>query len=114
MDKSQRNILKHAIYEVVQAIPYGRATSYSAIAKAIGYPNLSRFVGKIMSECDSINSTVPAHRVVNHQGVLSAKKAFGLSDELEKLLESEGIRISNNHILNWKQVFWNPLDEIQL
>lgn len=113
MDRMQRAILKEAIYQIVNAVPHGRVTSYGAIAKAIGYPNMSRFVGKIMSECDSKNSSIPAHRVVNSQGILSAKNAFGRNSELETLLKYEGIIIFNNRIKNLKDVFWNPLEEIK-
>jgi len=102
------------VYDVVRSIPYGRATSYGAIAQAIGYPNLSRMVGRVMGECDSTISGVPAHRVVNSQGVLSAKEAFGNSDEMQKLLEAEGIVVKNDRIVNWKKVFWNPREELYL
>lgn len=102
------------VYSVVQNIPYGRATSYGAIAKAIGYPNMSRMVGKVMSRCDSAVSGIPAHRVVNSQGILSAKEAFGNSGEMQKLLEAEGVVIVNDRIINWKKIFWNPAKELSL
>lgn len=102
-----------AVYEIVRSIPCGRATSYGAIAKAIGYPNMSRLVGRIMSACYSAESGIPAHRVVNSQGVLSGKAAFG-SDKMQKLLEEEGITVENDRIKNWKSIFWNPIHEINL
>lgn len=106
--------LREAVYEIVRTIPYGRATSYGAIARAVGYPNLSRMVGKIMGECDSAHTGIPAHRVVNSQGILSGKWAFGFSGEMQQLLEAEGIQIKQDRIQNWKTVFWNPLHEITL
>lgn len=106
--------LIRAVYDIVRTIPFGRATSYGAIARAIGWPNMSRLVGRIMSECDSQNNDIPAHRVVNSQGVLSGKAAFGNGDEMLQLLKGEGIIIINNRIQRWKQVFWNPMEEIQL
>jgi methylated-DNA-protein-cysteine methyltransferase-like protein len=112
MDKIDRENLVIAVYEIVRMIPYGRATSYGAIAKAIGYPNMSRLVGRMMSECDSKKNNIPAHRVVNSQGILSAKNAFGNNNEMQKLLESEGITVINDRIKNWKTIFWNPLIEI--
>lgn len=102
------------VYDVVKNIPYGRATSYGAIAKAIGYPNLSRMVGKVMGACDSANSGIPAHRVVNSQGILSGKDAFGDSKEMQKSLESEGIIVVNDRIKNWKTVFWDPMEELSI
>ena len=112
MDKADREQIKQAVYDIVSLIPHGRATSYGAIAKAIGFPNLSRMVGKIMSQCDSSVTHIPAHRVVNNQGLLSGSQAFGHSGEMQKLLESEGITVVNNKIKNWKNIFWNPLEEI--
>ncbi|GHS93108.1 methylated-DNA--protein-cysteine methyltransferase [Bacteroidia bacterium] len=104
--------LKQAVYDIVNLIPYGRATSYGAIAKATGFPNLSRKVGKIMSECNSVENGIPAHRVVNSQGILTAGDAFGSNGEMQKLLESEGITVDNNRIRDWKRVFWDPFKEL--
>lgn len=102
--------LVEAVYEIVSRIPFGRATSYGLIAKAIGYPEHSRLVGKIMS--DSSSGDIPAHRVVNSQGILSAKSAFGYGNEMQSLLESEGIVVENDRIKNWRKVCWNPLKEL--
>lgn len=100
------------VFEVVNLIPKGRATSYGAIARAIGYPNLSRMVGRVMANSEEYN--VPAHRVVNSQGVLSGKDAFETPSKMQELLESEGIIIENNRIKNWKKIFWNPLSELKV
>ncbi|MBK5721054.1 MGMT family protein [Dysgonomonas sp. Marseille-P4677] len=105
---------KQAVYEIVRIIPYGRATSYGAIAKAISYPNMSRMVGRIMGECDSSKNNIPAHRVVNSEGRLSGKAAFGNNGEMQKQLEAEGIIIVNDKIKHWKHIFWDPIEEIQL
>lgn len=106
--------LSDAVYDIVRSIPYGRASSYGAIAKAIGYPDMSRLVGRIMGECDSRETGIPAHRVVNSQGVLSGKDCFETPTKMQELLEAEGIKVVNNRIQNWKTVFWNPLNEIEL
>jgi methylated-DNA-protein-cysteine methyltransferase-like protein len=111
MNQQERDDIKKAVFDVVQLIPYGRATSYGAIAKSIGYPHLSRLVGRIMGECS--NKEIPAHRVVNSQGVLSGKEAFGDSCTMENLLIEEGVTIINNRINNWKEIFWNPLTELE-
>ena len=107
-----RELLPEAIYEIVRRIPCGRATSYGAIAKAIGFPDNARMVGRIMGECSSDETKIPAHRVVNSQGILSGKDAFGTPDRMRQLLEEEGVIIVNNRIKNWKTVFWNPIEEI--
>ena len=99
-----------AVYQMVKTVPYGRATSYGAIARAIGYPNMSRMVGSVLGGCSEVG--VPAYRIVNSQGILSGKDAFGTPTEMQEKLEEEGIRVENNRIKDWKKVFWNPLDEI--
>lgn len=114
MIKVDKEVFVQAVYDIVRAIPHGRATSYSAIAKSIGYSNMSRLVGKVMSECDSEENGLPAHRVVNSQGALSGKEAFGSCNEMQKMLEAEGVTVVNDKIKNWKSVFWNPLIEISL
>lgn len=112
MNKDEKAALTQAVYEIVRMIPTGRATSYAALAKATGYPNYSRMIGRIMRECDSAKNDMPAHRVVNSQGVLSGKNAFGFHGEMQKLLEKEGVIVENNRIKHWKIVFWNPLEAI--
>ena len=114
MDKTEKQAFIRAVYDVVRTIPRGRATGYGAIAKAIGYPNMSRMVGNVMANCDSKANCIPAHRVVNSQGILSAKDAFGNMNEMQKLLEAEGIKVVNDRIRNWKSIFWNPINEIQI
>lgn len=108
-----KELFTEAVYDIVKRIPKGRATSYGAIAKAVGYPNMSRLVGKIMSDSESSLSGIPAHRVVNSQGILSGKDAFKNNGGMQKLLEDEGIFIKNDKIIHWKKVFWNPLEEIR-
>lgn len=114
MTPTEKEVFTKAIYEIVRMIPYGRATSYKALARAVGYPAHARMVGRIMSNSDSAKNNIPAHRVVNSQGFLSGKSAFGGSSEMQLLLEQEGISVKNDKIINWKSIFWNPLEEINL
>lgn len=114
MNQSERTAIKQAVYDIVRMIPRGRATSYGAIARAVGYPNMSRLVGRIMGEASCESDTIPAHRVVNNQGLLSGKNAFITPDKMQKCLEAEGIIVVNDKIQNWKHIFWNPIEEIQL
>lgn len=114
MENQQRQELAEAVYQVVLTIPKGRATSYGAIARAIGRSNLSRLVGKIMGECDTQKVKIPAHRVVNSQGILSARFCFEDPEQMSRLLEEEGVVVKNNRICNWKRVFWDPLQEINI
>ncbi len=112
MNDLDKDSLRQGVYDIVKCIPRGRATSYGAIAKAAGYSNLSRMVGKIMAGCS--NKNIPAHRVVISQVILSVKDAFGSAGEMKKLLEAEGLVVKNDRIVNWKTVFWNPLKEIRM
>ncbi|WP_284464974.1 MGMT family protein [Chryseobacterium sp.] len=95
-------IFKQQVYEVAKLIPKGRVSTYGAIAKAVGYPNHSRHVGKAMGGCPE---DVPAHRVISSSGVLSVP-------EFQPKLESEGIIIENFRIKNFKKLFWDPMNEI--
>ncbi|SEM28991.1 methylated-DNA-protein-cysteine methyltransferase related protein [bacterium A37T11] len=96
------------VYEVVRHIPEGRVTSYGAIAKVLGLERGSRMVGYALRGCGSVHPPVPAHRVVNSNGVLSAKAAFGGS-LMQQLLENEGLIIVNDRVNDFKTVFWDPL-----
>lgn len=99
------------VYTVAKLIPYGRVTSYGAIAKFIGAPKSARMVGYAMN--GSIGEyDVPAHRVVNRVGMLSGKHHFGGSRVMEQLLESEGITIKNDQVQDFEKVFWDPFKEL--
>jgi methylated-DNA-protein-cysteine methyltransferase-like protein len=111
MSQYDKESFFQAVYEIVRHIPYGRATSYAAIAKAIGYPNLSRMVGRAMGGC---NVDIPAHRVVNSQGILTGRASWEDCRKMQQLLESEGICVENHRIKNWEKIFWNPLAEMDL
>ncbi len=101
------------VYQVVQLIPKGRATSYGAIAKYLGAKSGSRMVGWAMNAAHSI-SEVPAQRVVNRNGQLTGKMHFETPTKMEELLLSDGIEVKNDQIVNWKEVFWDPMTELQI
>jgi methylated-DNA-protein-cysteine methyltransferase-like protein len=98
------------IYQVVREIPYGRVTSYGAIAAYLGMKGGARMVGWAMNASHAI-SDVPAHRVVNRNGLLTGKNFFG-GDRMQLLLEGEGIQVKNNQIINFKAYFWDPTAEL--
>lgn len=95
------------VYNVVRQIPYGRVTSYGAIAKYLGTAGSARMVGWAMNASHSYDD-VPAHRVVNRAGLLSGKHHFPGTDLMQQLLENEGIAVKNNQITNFKEYFWDP------
>lgn len=99
------------VYEVVMQIPYGKVTSYGAIAKYLGTARSARMVGWAMNGA-STKPEIPAHRVVNRNGVLTGKHHFSGTNLMQQLLESEGIKIDNNQIVNFKHHFWDPAKEL--
>ncbi len=96
------------VYEVARQIPYGRVTSYGAIAACLGTKLSARMVGWAMNGADKINPTVPAHRVVNRVGLLSGKHHFNPPGKMEKLLKKEGILVKDDVIVNFAEKFWDP------
>ncbi len=101
------------VYAVVRLIPNGRVTSYGAIAKYLGSARSSRMVGWAMNNAHTMPD-IPAHRVVNRNGILSGKAHFGEGDKMEKLLKQEGISVKNDQILDFDKVFWDPATELLL
>lgn len=100
------------VYEVARQIPRGRVTSYGAIANCIGTKLSARMVGWAMNGAGKVRPKVPAHRVVNRNGMLSGKHHFGEPDAMEKLLEKEGIKVKNDTVIDFKKLFWEPAEEL--
>ena len=99
------------VYAVARHIPFGRVTSYGAIARFIGAPKSARMVGYAMN--DSVETEgIAAHRVVNRNGLLTGKHHFGGSRMMEQLLESEGIQVKNDQVVDFKNHFWDPNIEL--
>lgn len=111
MQKPDYKEFERAVYDVVAAVPPGRATSYGAIARALGYPNHSRLVGRIMGRCS--RTDVPAHRVVDSRGCLSGRHAFGEPCRMCGMLEAEGVHVAGDRIVQWNRVFWDPQSEME-
>jgi len=95
------------VYTIVRQIPYGKVTSYGAIAKALGTTRSARMVGWAMNASHNLED-VPAHRVVNRNGLLSGKHHFEGTNLMQQLLESEGIKVENNQIIAFENHFWDP------
>jgi methylated-DNA-protein-cysteine methyltransferase-like protein len=100
------------VYEVARQIPRGRVTSYGAIANCLGTKLSARMVGWAMNGAGNVKPKVPAHRVVNRNGILSGKHHFGHPDAMEKLLAKEGILVKNDAIVNFERLFWDPVKEL--
>lgn len=99
------------VYEVVKMIPPGRVTSYGAIAKYLGATGSSRMVGWAMNNASKIDD-VPAHRVVNRNGLLTGKHHFPGTFVMQQLLEEEGVDVKEDQIVDFKRHFWDPSEEL--
>ena len=96
------------VFDVVRLIPKGRVTSYGAIAKYLGTGGSSRVVGWAMNASHGVKPKVPAHRVVNRNGMLSGKGHFETPTKMQELLEKEKIKVKNEIVLDFKILFWDP------
>jgi methylated-DNA-protein-cysteine methyltransferase related protein len=119
MTKSSKNLKKKSpdgfferVYEVVRLIPEGRVTTYGAIARFTGSPQASRMIGWAMNASHFYSDNIPAHRVVNRQGFLTGKHHFRHPDLMQQLLESEGVPVENDRIVNFERHFWDPYKEL--
>lgn len=100
------------VFAVVRLVPSGRVTTYGAIAKYLGTGKSSRMVGWAMNASHYAIPSVPAHRVVNRNGMLSGKHHFASPTLMQELLEKEGIKVVNDTILNFDKVLWIPAEEL--
>jgi methylated-DNA-protein-cysteine methyltransferase-like protein len=100
------------VYDVTRLIPFGRVTSYGAIARFLGSGRSARMVGWALNGSHSKPEFIPAHRVVNRNGMLSGKHHFGNSSTMQQLLENEGLIIEDDTIINFEEKFWDPIKEL--
>ena len=99
------------VFEVVRQIPKGKVTSYGAVAAALGAKSSARMVGWAMNDSHRVRPKVPAHRVVNRQGLLTGKIHFDPPEKMQQLLEKEGIEIVDNQVQDFEKKFWDPAKE---
>lgn len=111
MEKSENFFDK--VYEVTKLIPFGRVTSYGAIAKYLGAAKSARMVGWAMN-ASHYKDDIPAHRVVNRNGLLTGKLHFDGTNLMQQLLESEGVVVKENQIQNFSAIFWDPYKELSV
>ncbi len=103
-----------AIYDVVRAIPKGRVSSYGAVAAAVGAASGARVVGYAMNSCAGVKPKVPAHRVVNRNGLLTGKHHFSPPERMQQLLEKEGVKIKDDKVVDFNTLFWDPMTELAM
>ena len=108
---NRENGFFHLVYEVVRQIPKGRVSTYGAIAAVLGTRLSARMVGWAMNGAHQVKPKVPAHRVVNRNGMLTGKQHFSTPDKMQELLEQEGIEVKDDQVLHFKDIFWDPSKE---
>jgi methylated-DNA-protein-cysteine methyltransferase-like protein len=101
------------VHEVARQIPKGRVTSYGAIAACLGTKSSARMVGWAMNGAHHAKPKVPAHRVVNRNGLLTGKFHFGTLTQMETLLKKEGIKVKNDKVVDFEKLFWDPAEEMK-
>ena len=109
--KKEENFFE-LVFAVARQIPKGRVTSYGAIAAALGAKSSSRMVGWAMNGCHRVRPKVPAHRVVNRNGMLTGKFHFETPTRMEELLKKEGVEVKNDKVVDFKKLFWDPAGEL--
>ena len=102
------------VFDVVRQIPRGRVTSYGAIAAALGAKSSARMVGWAMNGSQRVRPKVPAHRVVNRQGLLTGKIHFSPPEQMQQLLEKEGVKVVDDQVVDFGKKFWDPARELGL
>ena len=103
-----------AIYQLVRCIPPGRVSNYGAIAKAVGMASGARVVGYAMNTCHGVRPKVPAHRVVNRNGLLTGKHHFSPPEKMQQLLEKEGVKVEDDKVVEFANLFWDPIKELAI
>lgn len=99
------------VYEVTKLIPYGRVSSYGAIADYLSLGS-ARMVGWALNKSFSGGEEVPAHRVVNRKGELSGSAHFPTPTMMQELLQQEGIEVENHRVVDFKNLHWKPSEEL--
>lgn len=101
------------VFEITRQVPAGRVTTYGAIARYLGTAQSARMVGWALNQSIKQHD-VPAHRVVNRNGMLSGKMHFETPGKMQELLESEGVQVIQDQVINFREIFWDPVQELQL
>ena len=100
------------VYQVTRLIPPGRVSTYGAIGRYLGSAGSARMVGWALNNCHSGGEFIPAHRVVNRNGILTGKHHFGTASAMEQLLANESIRVEDDVVINFTELFWDPCREL--
>ncbi len=107
----QENGFFKQVYDITKQIPFGRVTSYGAIARFLGTPRSARMVGWALN-ASHLDDSIPAHRVVNKNGLLTGKHHFKGSNLMQQLLENENVMVENNQVVAFTKLYWDPNSEL--
>lgn len=110
--EKQRNFFQE-VYEVVRLVPSGRVTSYGAIAHYLGARHGARMVGWAMMAAHTAEAYVPAHRVLNRNGLLTGRQHYATPTAMQEALEAEGIQVADDQVVEFKRLFWDPAAELE-
>lgn len=113
-ERQDKESIYDAIYDLVRMVPKGRVTSYGAVAAAIGAASGARVVGYAMNMSFNAKPKVPAHRVVNRNGMLTGKHHFSPPEKMQQLLEKEGVRVKDDKVVDFDSLFWDPIKELSI
>ena len=102
------------VFSVVRQIPTGRVTSFGAIANYLGTKSSARMVGWAMNGAHLASPKVPAHRVLNRNGMLTGKAHFATPTLMEELLLKEKIKVKNDTVVDFQKLFWDPAKELEI
>jgi methylated-DNA-protein-cysteine methyltransferase-like protein len=102
------------VFDLVRQVPRGRVTSYGAVAAALGARSSARMVGWAMNAAHRVRPRVPAHRVVNREGLLTGKFHFSPPERMQELLEKEGVKVVDDKVVDFKARFWDPAGELEI
>lgn len=108
----KREVFFQDVYAIVTQIPYGRVTTYGAIAKFLSIKSAARMVGYALNHSHSLLPPIPAHRVVNRNGLLTGKHHFATATLMQERLEAEGVKVENDRVQNFDCLFWDPKVEL--
>lgn len=111
MKEGKKNFFED-VYEVVRLVPKGRVTSYGAIAEYLGAKGSARMVGWALISAHFLPDHVPTHRVVNRNGLLTGRHHFETPTRMQERLEEEGVKVENEQVVDFHQLFWNPSAEL--
>lgn len=110
----KREDIFEAIFDIVRLVPKGRVTSYGAVAAAIGAKSGARMVGHVLRDSTAAKPKVPAHRVVNSKGLLTGRHHFNPPEKMQQLLETEGVKVKDDKVVDFDELFWDPMHELEI